>query len=187
MHSNYLMPASVLLQIAAIPPPREELGCDRLYWGPSSTGKFSTRSAYDFLDDVGGSVPGPGPLWRAVWQWPGLQRIRNFLWLLAKNRLLTNVERMRRHLTPEACYELCRQADESTVHVCWDCPLAAEIWRHLLPRSVHIEFFSLSLEEWLFSNLVNPVKFGDANWTQTFGVVVWKIWGWRNEHLFQGK
>ncbi|CAA0813949.1 Ribonuclease H-like superfamily protein [Striga hermonthica] len=138
--------------VPAVPPPREELGCDQLYWGPSATGKFTTRSAYEFLDAEGASRPIPGSLWRAVWKWSGPQRIRHFLWLLVKNHLLTNVERRRRHLTALALCESRGQAEDYALHVCRECPMAAEIWRRLLPSSTHHEFFSLDLESWLQLN-----------------------------------
>ncbi|CAA0834773.1 Unknown protein [Striga hermonthica] len=68
---SHLIPNAMLLQIASTPPPREELGCDRLYWGPSPTGKSTTKSAYSMLHGSTGLEMGRRPLWRAVWKWPG--------------------------------------------------------------------------------------------------------------------
>lgn len=37
--------------------------------------------------------------WNTIWQWQGPQRVRTFLWLGYHERILTNVERARRHLS----------------------------------------------------------------------------------------
>ncbi|CAA0815450.1 Polynucleotidyl transferase- ribonuclease H-like superfamily protein [Striga hermonthica] len=169
--------------------PRPELGPDRLYWGFSSTGKFTTKSAYDMLDAAGKPETASTlkPVWRAVWQWPGPQCIRIFLWLLTKNRLLTNVERRRRHLTADGICAICGQTDETILHALRDCSLAAEAWRDLLPRPAISDFFCTDLVQWISSNLLNSLSVGGANWACIFGVAAWKIWKWRNEFIFQGK
>ncbi|CAA0815561.1 Polynucleotidyl transferase- ribonuclease H-like superfamily protein [Striga hermonthica] len=94
---------------------------------------------------------------------------------------------MRRHLTSATLCEICNQAEESALHVCRDCPKAAEIWRRLVPGPAQNEFFSLNLEQWLASNLLLPSLVGRDNWACSFGVIVWKLWRWRNESLFMGK
>ncbi|GER31306.1 ribonuclease H-like superfamily protein, partial [Striga asiatica] len=66
------------------------------------------------------------PLWRAVWQWPGPQCTRTFLWLLTENILLTNVERKRRHLTANGLCEMCGQTEETILQAVRDCSLAVE-------------------------------------------------------------
>ncbi|KAG6763271.1 hypothetical protein POTOM_033811 [Populus tomentosa] len=46
------------------------------------------------------------PIWRLIWRWKGPERIRNFLWLVAHNKLPTNNQRVARHLTDNACCHL---------------------------------------------------------------------------------
>ncbi|CAA0824102.1 Unknown protein [Striga hermonthica] len=185
------VPASLLGRtIAATPPPHINLGRDRLYWGPFPTGKFTTRSAYELLADDQNlelATSDKQQLWRVVWRWLGPQHIRTFLWLLTKNRLLTNEERRRRHLAADALCGVCSQADESALHVLRDCHLAAAIWMKLLPSDYRASFFALQLDDWVLSNLMPRPDHGYTQWDRTFGVVVWKIWKWRNEHIFQGK
>ncbi|CAA0806039.1 Polynucleotidyl transferase- ribonuclease H-like superfamily protein [Striga hermonthica] len=83
--------------------------------------------------------------------------------------------------------EVCNITEESTLHVFRECPMAAEIWRRLLPSHAQTEFFSADLEKWLASNLMFPSRVGGDGWASIFGVVVWKLWRWRNENLFTGK
>ena len=47
----HLVSSSILLKIAAIHPPTISHGNDNYFWGISSNGMFSVRSAYEFLDD----------------------------------------------------------------------------------------------------------------------------------------
>ncbi|CAA0807767.1 Unknown protein [Striga hermonthica] len=186
LFSPYL-PTRAILQIAATPSPRAGSGCDRLYWSPSPTGKFSTKSAYVLLENGGAEDPSRKILWRTIWRWPGPQRIRAFLWLLAKNRFLTNVERSRRHLTTNTACVICGRYEKTALHVVRECTLALDIWIRLLPIKAHGEFFTLSLEKWLSLNLSHSSFFGLENWPCTFGVVAWKVWKWRNEFIFQNK
>ncbi|CAA0812639.1 Unknown protein [Striga hermonthica] len=76
---------------------------------------------------------GSQPLWRAIWQSPGPQCIRIFLWLLTKNRLLTNAGSSRRNLTDSTLCVKCDHTEETTLHVVCDCQLAAKIWRRFFP------------------------------------------------------
>ncbi|CAA0833309.1 Polynucleotidyl transferase- ribonuclease H-like superfamily protein [Striga hermonthica] len=109
-----------------------------------------------------------------------------FLWPLAKQRLLTNVERRRRHLTIDTTCGLCSHAEETTLHVVRDYTLAAAIWRKLLSGKFHATFFAQQLVLWVSSNLLPGSDIGETNWDRTFGVVVWKLWKWRNELSFRG-
>ncbi|KAJ9183617.1 hypothetical protein P3X46_007442 [Hevea brasiliensis] len=49
----------------------------------------------------------PGGFWNSAWHWKGPQRIRVFLWLALRHRLLTNEERQRRHLANSANCDRC--------------------------------------------------------------------------------
>ncbi|CAA0820562.1 ACT domain-containing protein ACR8, partial [Striga hermonthica] len=98
-----------------------------------------------------------------------------------------SLERRCRHLTVDALWRVCFQAEEIALHVVRDCPMAAAIWRRLLSGEYHATFFAWQLEPWIFSNLAPNSGIGEANWDRTFEVVVWKLWKWRNEQLFHGK
>ncbi|CAN1138632.1 Putative ribonuclease H protein At1g65750 [Linum perenne] len=84
------------LQVAGMSPPMAGAGEDRITWGLERDGRFRVRSAYLLAAEEEGDTL--DPIWRLIWRWKGPQRIRQFLWLVAHNRLLTNSERRRRHL-----------------------------------------------------------------------------------------
>ncbi|CAA0831554.1 Protein of unknown function (DUF3527 [Striga hermonthica] len=95
-------------------------------------GQFTTRSAYSSLTpDV---FPVNRRLWKMIWSWVGPQRIHQFLWLAAKDRLLTNSERYRRHLATSPLCELCRSHPETTLHVLRDCEFSTKFWKKVVPR-----------------------------------------------------
>ncbi|CAL1378922.1 unnamed protein product [Linum trigynum] len=71
------------------------------------------KTAYDLTareDDTGTASH---PVWRAIWKAPVARRIQAFLWLATQQRLLTNHERQRRHLTPTAICPICGGGPEN--------------------------------------------------------------------------
>ncbi|XP_047979357.1 uncharacterized protein LOC125221277 [Salvia hispanica] len=87
------VPAEVASIIAATSPPRAMEEDDVAFWGPSSTGDFTVKTAYDSLARVPESVSYLP--WARIWNWYGPQRIKAFFWLLLKNGVLVNTERRR--------------------------------------------------------------------------------------------
>ncbi|KAH1048009.1 hypothetical protein J1N35_038793 [Gossypium stocksii] len=88
------LPDDVIKRIGSVPPPHPDGRADRIIWARSGLGNFSVRSAcwaskensWNSYDDA----------WKIIWKYKGPQRVRLFLWLIAKQRLLTNSERARR-------------------------------------------------------------------------------------------
>ncbi|CAN1756518.1 Putative ribonuclease H protein At1g65750, partial [Linum perenne] len=68
-------------------------------------------------------------LWKVVWKWKGPNRIKHFLWLAAKDKLLTNEGRRRRGLCSNAICNWCGSDAETVEHVLRDCEFANSTWR----------------------------------------------------------
>ncbi|CAN1173743.1 Putative ribonuclease H protein At1g65750 [Linum perenne] len=175
---RYLPPRIVGL-VAGMEPPSDNLGEDEIIWGPDPRGKFTLKSAYDILDSIGHHTD--QDIWRIVWRWMGPSRVRHFLWLVAHDRILTNAERRRRHLTDVAACQRCRAGIEDTLHVVRDCKLAREVWPLFIPPDLASHFFSDSLQVWLKTGLLHK-DFG-----LTFGIIIWILWKARNEAIFEDK
>ncbi|CAA0843105.1 Polynucleotidyl transferase- ribonuclease H-like superfamily protein [Striga hermonthica] len=171
---SHLLPANVLLRIAAVPPPGASSEPDLMYWGFLANGRFTTKSAYDSLSGDGTTTD--SWLWRVIWKWVGPQRIRQFMWLVAKNCLMTNSERFRRHFVSSPTCELCGSAPETLLHTLRDCPKATQIWRTLIPGNMLPAFFSLDLVQWLGYNLCSVAANEMVEWSSFFGVTMWRIW-----------
>ena len=67
---QHLLPSEVLDLIVAIMPPDNAQGKDECYWGPSSSGTFSIKSAYAGLGAENSRAALP---WMRVWSWYGPQ------------------------------------------------------------------------------------------------------------------
>ncbi|CAA0819938.1 Unknown protein [Striga hermonthica] len=173
-----------LLRLAAQLPPQSN-GRDLLYWGFSANRSFSTTSAYSSL--VAPVAVGTTRLWKLVWKWDDPQRIRQFLWLVAKGRLFTNSERFRRHVAPSPGCALCGGPEESLLHALRDCDGANQIWRSFVPGGDFSTFCSMSLEDWLISHLSALGLYGFEIWPCVFGIVMWRIFHARNSFIFNNE
>lgn len=148
--ANYF-PRDILERISACCTPNESLGEDSCLWKPSKNGKFSVKSAY-------GSVTGDAGLlkdnrWQIVWDNALPPRIKRFIWLARRRRLLTNCERVRRRLVDSEQYEQCGAVQESLIHVLRDYPLAVAVWMLQGNISVHHRFSEMDFDDWLLTNL----------------------------------
>ncbi|CAI0546181.1 unnamed protein product [Linum tenue] len=123
----------LLLKIAGVQPPVEGAGEDVPTWGPEVNGTFSVRTAYSLATDC--SDKDDAAKWKEIWKWRGPERVRHFLWLAMRERLLTNSERARRKLTTSTGCGACGCAEETVLHVLRDCDLARLTWMQLIPPS----------------------------------------------------
>ncbi|CAH9131175.1 unnamed protein product [Cuscuta epithymum] len=76
--------------------------------------------------------------WSWVWKIRTCEKVRCFLWLVMKNKLLTNVERGKRHISEDTVCPLCNEDEETVLHIIRDCPFAVAVWRKSnlsLPRT----------------------------------------------------
>ncbi|CAA0839658.1 Polynucleotidyl transferase- ribonuclease H-like superfamily protein [Striga hermonthica] len=145
---------------------------------------FLTRSAYVSLSAV---ETGPKPrLWKVIWRWVGPQRMKQFSWLVAKDRLLTNGERHHRQMVDSPLCELCQTCPETTLHALRNREIPSLFWKKLVPRSCLLTFFDMELGIWLETNLSMHVNITDDSWDVSFGVGLWRLWKGRNNQIFNG-
>ncbi|KAK8556498.1 hypothetical protein V6N12_002897 [Hibiscus sabdariffa] len=104
-----------LEHIASIHPPCDLLGEDRPQWRWELNRQFSSQSAYMFLNTV--MTVGQQDIWKRIWKLHVPQRVRVFGWLSFHERLLTNVERVRRHCAAMDLCEICMNGSENIDHV----------------------------------------------------------------------
>lgn len=74
------------------------------------------------------------------------QRIKVFLWLLSQDKIMTNHAR-RRSLTKNPSCQLCGSLKEDGLYTVRDFPSVAEIWKLMVPSSLHQTIFLLGLKE----------------------------------------
>ncbi|GKA47117.1 LURP1-like domain-containing protein [Tanacetum coccineum] len=124
---------------------------DSMYWGCSSIGKFSMKSALKFIRNEGDTQD--YRKWEIVWKAPVFERIKMFIWLALHDRLLTNSQRVARRLTDDPRCTRCGADEEPLYHILRRCPLSYMIWNTLSTHPPNSSFWTLSLYEWIMDNL----------------------------------
>ena len=123
-------------------------------WVGSQNDNFSIKSALNLIHvDIHEERD---PIWLAIWKASVPQCIRFFLWLVGHDRIMSNNNRARRGLIADPSCQNYPGIDETTLHILRDCPLARVVLEKLVPRHLHIRFFSLPLRSWLGFNLKPP-------------------------------
>ncbi|CAN1781229.1 Putative ribonuclease H protein At1g65750 [Linum perenne] len=172
------LPADIVLQIGGMTPPRQEAGCDMLIWGLKLNGRFTIRSAYDLLKDH--RLEDVDNSWQKIWSWKGPNKIRHFMWLTAQEKLMNNMERLRRHMSDRSECAACGGGGEDINHIFRGCNVARSIWSLILPEVVSVPQLELDFQSWWFANIGNPII------NPLFGIVAWLIWKRRNKLVFDG-
>ncbi|CAN1808124.1 Putative ribonuclease H protein At1g65750 [Linum perenne] len=171
------LPASLVLQVGGMAPPRAGAGADFLVWGLEDNGKFSVKSAYALLKDF--RLDDQNGQWQKVWKWKGPNKIKHFMWIVMQGKLLTNRERMRRHLAASDTCSACSQGAETLDHLFRSCRFARDVWNACLPVVLSPEQQHLNFQDWWIGNV------GNASLNPTFGVAAWLIWKRRNKSIFE--
>ncbi|KAK4274538.1 hypothetical protein QN277_017742 [Acacia crassicarpa] len=172
-----------LRRIAPVLPPRPEAENDCLVWGATVNGRFTVRSAYFLIEPNNQSLY--DNLFKDVWKWHGVERVRVFMWKVALNKLPTNAWRSSWLQTSALC-ECCNSGVEDILHILRDCMYAKPMWESLIKPRYYLSFFSLNLRDWLSLNLNHQIGRGwNGNWSLFFGVAIWKFWDWRNKCIFE--
>lgn len=159
---------------------------DSVVWNYPKEVEFSVKSAYSNLTKEGQTVVERH--WSLIWRWPGNQHNRTFMWLYAKNKILTNVQRKKRDLTSNPLCSICRVEDESVIHVLRDCPASKDVWKMLVHPSHWSNFFKGDIIDWFLFNSKREIrKLHTINWKLTFGEAVRRLWLRRNSFIFKNK
>ncbi|CAN1217840.1 Putative ribonuclease H protein At1g65750 [Linum perenne] len=173
-----VLPRDVVMQVVGMSPPVERLGKDALVWGLEADGRFSIRSAYLMFSDDDTSRS--EPFWWHIWGWKGPSKIKHFLWLASHNRLLTNEERGRRHLTNQVLCHRCSSHTESISHVIYECDFSMQVWRNVFPSMIEARAAYRDFGSWWKAMLMDK----DSN--IKFGIIALNLWKARNRLIFEG-
>ncbi|KAL4319432.1 hypothetical protein GQ457_18G015740 [Hibiscus cannabinus] len=159
-------------------------GEDQPFWRWESNGQFSARSAYGYL--ISDATNGIDMIWKKIWKLKVPHRVRLFAWLVWHERLLTNVERVRHHMTTSAHCEICGCRREDMDHVLRLCTAAREVWGKIVPIAERDRFFRVAHREWLRTNLFDVSStVGDEDWHVRFIITCWLLWKRRCCFVFE--
>ncbi|XP_015936169.1 uncharacterized protein LOC107462117 [Arachis duranensis] len=170
-----------LCKIRALPPAEPELGSDGLRWNPASDGNFSISSTYRILENHGEETD---QIWRIIWKWRGPERIKCFIWLVVRERIMTSHRRARIFGMNSSCHR-CTGVEENTIHMLRDCPVASRVWVKLIHHEHIHDFFRAPFNAWIRWNLAMDLgTTKQGNWNTQFLVTCWWLWKWRNQEIF---
>ncbi|KAL4295689.1 hypothetical protein GQ457_12G025480 [Hibiscus cannabinus] len=158
---NSILPITIRLRLAATKTPCEDGSDDFPVWRPNRNRQFTVRTSYEFKTlHVTDSAH---PVWRVIAAFRGWLKVRIFMWLACHERLLTNMERMWRHMTSDSSCTVCGAMSETVDHVLRQCPLVKSVWMSVVKPDRIFEFLSMDLK----------------------AALVWSIWLRRNRLIFE--
>ena len=145
---SFILPDSIVKEIQAIPiavNPNQE---DILVWAFSKDGSFAFKSAYLLAKGLN-LLNLEATLDHWVWKPSTTPRIKNFLWLCVHRSIPTREVLGSRGFNLNITCELYGLASESILPTLRDCEKARCVWKDLGIEESNIEFFNLSLIDWL--------------------------------------
>ncbi|GKU89943.1 hypothetical protein SLEP1_g4011 [Rubroshorea leprosula] len=182
-----LLPNNVVAQILATPIPAFQQQEDIVFWNGSPDGTFSAKSAFELLQQQQVVLTQQGESWRWIWKLQCIEKIKLFVWLLCKNRVLTNSVRFARHFAATPICPRCEQSPETPLHLLRDCYHSRLFWEAapVLPP----DFFMLDFNEWLRKNAQTSMTSAASrhNWSTLFLSAIWVIWKNRNALIFDNQ
>ena len=144
---SHLLLNSILLLLAGTKFLHTYAGEDLPYWGYSSYGSFTIKSAYE--RPCSNNWNDHDVKWKWIWNLPVPQRVCTFLWMWIRRKLLTNQRCLRCQLTTEPNCDTCQDTVETWHHVMRECFEVRMIWSELLGEKMSDDFFSKEADEWL--------------------------------------
>jgi len=159
---------------------------DTHIWTFSTTGQYTTKSAYEALF-IGAIQFGP---WERIWPSWAPSKCKFFLWTAAHKRCWTADRLARKGLQHPAACPLCDQAQETIDHLLVSCVFARQLWFSILLK-FGLQVLSPNLEdenfeEW-WANASGRVSGQVLNGLNSIIILgAWNLWNHRNQCVFDG-
>ncbi|GLT58280.1 hypothetical protein SLA2020_311850 [Shorea laevis] len=184
---RHLLPRTVIEQILAIMISLFGQQMDEVFWNGSPDRTFSVKSAFCLLQQHRVSRIQHRRNWKWIWKLQCLEKIKLFVWLLWRGRVLTNSIRFERHFAATPVCPRYAQGVETPLHLLRDYCHSRLIWETSadLPNG----FFTSDFEEWLSKNANETLSNGGLrqNWSTLFLSIIWVIWKSRNAVIFDNR
>lgn len=152
-------------------------GTDRLtwMWDPSST--YTVKSLYLFLNFRGISIDKP-LLW---WRLPLPPKIRAFMWLVHRNKILTKLKLHNRGWAGDITCQICTHPEDAD-HLFFHCYFAKHVWFHLGKcQDIMSQWSSFSDVVQFAYSLPKPARIA---FLIVVSAAIWCIWRHRNDLYF---
>ncbi|KAK9036976.1 hypothetical protein V6N11_021899 [Hibiscus sabdariffa] len=135
---SHLLPLPILLHIAANNEPLSATSKDSVGRKLRVDLQLSIKFAYAIRR---GAIAGVNEdLWKATHKFRRLQRVKIYLWLLSKNKLMTKAKMVRQHFMKDSWCSLCASLHEDADHLFQQCPQSVLIWSEVVKADKLDEF-----------------------------------------------
>ncbi|XBJ11577.1 hypothetical protein VPH35_016258 [Triticum aestivum] len=130
--------------------------------------KALTSSIYKLLTFAGTRCPVQAQFWSAK----APHKVRLFGWLVAKDRVHSKANLLKKHMRSEDVCELCHKESETTNHLLFDCCRVAALWPAL---GVSQPLCCRSIWD---AKPASPTA--DGCWSTVLLLLLWRIWNHRH-------
>lgn len=178
------IPPHIVNRIRAMTPPHSSKPPICMAWSCTNDRDFTLASAYDAI--CGRQIHPHRMLFIAVWGWKGPKCIHLLLWKVSHEVLMTNETRFKRNMSSSALCPFCSHHEETHLHILRDCGQVRDAWYRLLGSNASNFFNQQVWQDWLYVNLINEELVHGVKWNLIFGIMIDKLWGKRNDFIFNG-
>ena len=171
---SFNLPQSIKEKIKAIPIQMYGNGRDMVMWKCSKNGEFNTNSAYRLA--IQGEENDAQFSGQWVWKLDMLPKIINFIWLCLHGSILVREVLAGRGINCVKLCLICKEQDESILHLLRDCVFARDLWRKLEIPPTQVSSFTEGFETWLKTNCLSGMKHkGTTPWCTLFLFTLWSL------------
>jgi hypothetical protein len=162
---------------------------DSITWTRTSTGEYTTKSAY--LMQFEGSIVSPFPA--MIWKIWVSSRCKFFLWLLLQDRVWTSNRLQLRGWPNQYFCQLCHHNLETAHHLFAECLVSREIWSMIggwteWLQSIPIYWKPYETMAGWYSGLTGGNRGTKEKGARSLAILVcWTIWHERNARVFDDK
>ncbi|KAK8593540.1 hypothetical protein V6N12_045620 [Hibiscus sabdariffa] len=125
-----LLPREILLRIVAVKGPHP-LSVDCSFgWQWNNDCSFTVKSTYALRSGL--PIGQPNVMLNIIQKFRGIPRVKTFLWLICRKKVITNTERTQRHFTSDKSCGICGVTFEDINHILRTCPPTLQVWNELI-------------------------------------------------------
>ena len=182
---SFELPKEVLEKILAVPMQMFGEKEDTLIWKLSQNGEFSAASAYNLARNGGRSFGIFFGDW--LWKIDSIPKIQHFIWLGLHSNVPVRKTLADRGITSHTACPICRNHEESIIHLLRDCSFATKFWKDLGTPQIFSNFLHLNLPDWIKHNCLcsNQIHANGFSWNIQFPFAIWCLWRHRNNVVFE--
>ncbi|KAM6582170.1 hypothetical protein CsatB_009172 [Cannabis sativa] len=157
--------------------------CDVWYWSWESSGHFSVKSVYKFLQlsKELGAQDDNSVFWNTLWKLSVPPKVKDLLWRAVTNCLPTKSTLCSIHVHVDTICPVCNVTDETIYHCLVDCSSVKACWQQLA-AGVNLTAVG-SFANW-FATVLQQA---DGEKRSLIAMTCWAIWKHRNELVWSDK